>query len=247
MIKAILVEDEARSRQLLNTLIDRHCKDIEMVGRAANVKEAIEAIQLHKPDLVFLDITMPDGTGFDLLEKLSPITFDVIFTTATDKHAIKAIKYAALDYLLKPIDIVDLKNAVNKFVQKKTNLNTVENLTQLLDNLRESSNSYQKITLPTGTAYEMVYTKDIIRCEAEGSYSMFFMANGKRFMVTYGLIHYEELLSEKEFIRVHRHHLINIKYVERYDKEGFVIMKDGTKIEIARRKKDDFLNALKNV
>jgi two-component system, LytTR family, response regulator len=93
----------------------------------------------------------------------------------------------------------------------------------------------------------MVYTKDIIRCEAEGSYSMFFMANGKRFMVTYGLIHYEELLSEKEFIRVHRHHLINIKYVERYDKEGFVIMKDGTKIEIARRKKDDFLNALKNV
>jgi two-component system LytT family response regulator len=247
MIRAILVEDEARSRQLLNTLIDKHCKDIEVVDRLANVKDAVEAIQKHKPELVFLDITLPDGTGFDLLGKLSPITFDIIFTTATDKHAIKAIKYAALDYLLKPIDIAELKESVNKFVQKKNNLNTVENLTQLLDNLRESSNSYQKITLPTGTAYEMVYTKDIIRCEAEGSYTMFFMSNGKRFLVTYGLKHYEELLSEKEFIRIHRHHLVNVKYVARYEKEGFAIMRDETKIEVARRKKDEFLEALKNV
>jgi two-component system, LytTR family, response regulator len=247
MIRAILVEDEARSRQLLNTLIDRHCRDIEVVERSANVKDAIEAIQTHKPDLVFLDITLPDGTGFDLLAKLSPITFDIIFTTATDKHAIKAIKYAALDYLLKPIDITELKEAVNKFVQKKSNLNTVENLKQLLDNLSESSNSYQKITLPTGTAYEMVYTKDIIRCEAEGSYTMFFMSNGKRFLVTHGLKHYEELLSEKEFIRIHRHHLVNVKYVARYEKEGFAIMRDETKIEVARRKKDEFLEALKNV
>lgn len=190
MITAILVEDETKSRQLLNTLLHKYCKDIEVVATAANVKNAIEEIQTHKPDIVFLDITMPDGTGFDLLEKLSPITFDVVFTTATDKHAIKAIKYAALDYLLKPIDIEELKQAVNKLVQKKNNLNTVENLTQLLENLKESSNSYQKITLPTGTAYEMVYTKDIIRCEAEGSYTMFFMTNGKKFLVTYGLIHY---------------------------------------------------------
>jgi two-component system LytT family response regulator len=247
MITAILVEDETKSRQLLNTLLHKYCKDIEVVATAANVKNAIEEIQTHKPDIVFLDITMPDGTGFDLLEKLSPITFDVVFTTATDKHAIKAIKYAALDYLLKPIDIEELKQAVNKLVQKKNNLNTVENLTQLLENLKESSNSYQKITLPTGTAYEMVYTKDIIRCEAEGSYTMFFMTNGKKFLVTYGLIHYEELLSEKEFIRVHRHHLVNVKHVVRYLKEGFVIMKDETKIEVARRKKDEFTAALKSV
>ncbi len=247
MITAILVEDETKSRQLLNSLIHKYCKDIEVVATAANVKKALEEIQTHKPDIVFLDITMPDGTGFDLLEKLSPITFDVIFTTATDKHAIKAIKYSALDYLLKPIDVEELKEAVNKLVQKKSNLNTVENLTQLLDNLRESSNSYQKITLPTGTAYEMVYTKDIIRCEAEGSYTMFFMANSKRFLVAYGLKHYEELLSEKEFVRIHRHHLVNVKYVARYEKEGFAIMRDETKIEVARRKKDEFLEALKNV
>jgi two-component system LytT family response regulator len=248
MIRAILVEDEAKSRQLLNTLIDKHCKDVEVVAIAANVKDAVEVIQKHKPDLVFLDISMPDGTGFDLLEKLSPITFDIIFTTATDKHAIKAIKYAALDYLLKPIDIDDLKSAVHRLIQKKNDLNTVENLTQLLDNLKENSNSYQKITLPTGTAYEMVYTKDIIRCEAEGSYTMFFMTNGKRFLVTYGLIHYEELLSEKEFIRIHRHHLVNINFVARYLKtEGFAIMQDETKIEVARRKKDEFVEALRRV
>ncbi len=247
MIRAILVEDEAKSRQMLNTLIERYCQDVEVVDKVANVKDAIESIQTHKPELVFLDITLPDGTGFDLLAKLSPISFDIIFTTATDKHAIKAIKYAALDYLLKPIDKAELKEAVNKFAQKKTNVNTVENLTQLLDNLRESSNSYQKITLPTGTAYEMVYTKDIIRCEAEGSYTMFYMTNGKKFMVSYGLKHYEELLSEKEFIRIHRHHLVNTKHVARYEKEGFAFMKDGTKIEVARRKKDEFLEAFKSV
>ena len=248
MIRAILVEDETKSRQLLNSLLDKYCKDIEVVATAANVEKAIEEIQKHHPDLVFLDITMPDGTGFDLLEKLAPLTFDIIFTTATDKHAIKAIKYSALDYLLKPIDIDELKEAVNKLVQKKNNLNTVENLTQLLNNLKETGESYQKITLPTGTAYEMVYIKDIIRCEAEGSYTMFFMTNSKRFLVTYGLKHYEELLPEKNFIRIHRHHLININHVTRYLKtEGFAIMRDEVKIEVARRKKDDFLEALRKI
>jgi two-component system LytT family response regulator len=248
MIRAIIVEDETESRKLLNTLIDKYCKDIEIVALAANVKQATEEIQNHKPDLVFLDITMPDGTGFDLLENMLAITFDIIFTTATDKHAIKAIKYAALDYLLKPIDVEELKNSVHKVIQKKNNLNTVENLTQLLDNLNENSDSYQKITLPTGTAYEMVYIKDIIRCEADGSYTTFFMANGKRFIVTYGLKHYEELLPEKIFIRIHRHHLVNINHVTRYLKtEGFAITLDDVKIEVARRKKDEFINALRKV
>ena len=137
---------------------------------------------------------------------------------------------------------------MNKLFQKKNNLNTVENLTQLLNNLKETGESYQKITLPTGTAYEMVYIKDIIRCEAEGSYTMFFMTNSKRFLVTYGLKHYEELLPEKNFIRIHRHHLININHVTRYLKtEGFAIMRDEVKIEVARRKKDDFLEALRKI
>ncbi len=249
MIKALLVEDEAQSRQLLNTLLNKNCPDIEVVATAANVKEASEAIQRYQPDLVFLDITMPDGTGFDLLEKMSPIKFDIIFTTATDKYAIKAIKYSALDYLLKPIDVEELKNSVDKLIQKKQKLNTVENLSHLLQNLRQSSDNYQKITLPTGNAYEIVYIKDIVRCEAEGSYTTFFLANGKKLLVTAGMKHYEDLLPHKEFMRIHHHHLININHVVRVLKNdgGFAIMSDDMKIEVSRRKRDEFLEALKSI
>ena len=248
MIKTLIIEDEAKSRQLLNTMIDKYCKkDIEVIATAANVQLALEAINKYQPELIFLDITMPDGTGFDLIEKVSPVNFDIIFTTATDKYAIKAIKYAALDYLLKPIDIDELKNAVKKMVQKQSNLTTVENLKQLVQNLKETTTNFPKITLPTGTAYELVYTKDIIRCEADGSYTMFFLTGDKKFIVTYGLLHYEELLAEKGFIRIHRHHLVNINFVASYLKEGFAIMRDGIKLEVARRKKDELLEALKNV
>ena len=249
MIKALIVEDETQSRQLLNTLITKYCTDIQVVDTAANVEQAMQAINKHQPDLVFLDITMPDGTGFDLLEKMSPIKFDVIFTTATDKYAINAIKYSALDYLLKPIDVEELKYSVSKLIQKRSQLNTVENLAHLLQNLKQSNESYQKITLPTGTAYEIIYIKDIVRCEAEGSYSMFYMINGKRLLVTAGLKHYEDLLPQKEFMRIHHHHLININHVIRYIKinGGFAVMSDNTEIEISRRKKDEFLEALKKM
>jgi len=249
MIKALLVEDEEQSRQLLKTLLSKNCPNIEVVATAANVKEASEAVQKYQPDLVFLDITMPDGTGFDLLEKISPIKFDIIFTTATDKYAIKAIKYSALDYLLKPIDVEELKHSVDKLIQKKQQLNTVENLSHLLQNLKQNTDNYQKITLPTGSAYEIVYIKDIIRCEAEGSYTMFFLTNGKKLLVTAGLKHYEDLLPQKEFMRIHHHHLININHVSRVLKNdgGFVVMSDDMQIEISRRKKDEFLEALKKI
>ena len=249
MIRALIVEDETQSRQLLNTLLKKNCPDIEVIALAANVNEALDAINKYHPDLVFLDITMPDGTGFDLLEKTSPIKFDVIFTTATDKYAIKAIKYSALDYLLKPIDTDELKNSVNKLIQKKTNLNTVENITHLLQNLKQSNDNYQKITLPTGSAYEIVYIKDIVHCEAEGSYTTFHLAGGKKLLVTAGLIQYEELLPSKEFMRIHRHHLINLNHVVRFLKtdNGVAVMSDGAKIEVSRRKNTEFLEALKSI
>src|SRR5438445_278372 len=139
MIKAVIVEDENKSRELLQSLVTKHCTGVEVVATAGNVKEGVEAISKNHPDLIFLDISMPDGTGFDLLEKISPVKADIIFTTATDKYAIKAIKYSALDYLLKPIDTEELKNAVNKLLEKKTKVNTVENLAHLLQNLKQGS------------------------------------------------------------------------------------------------------------
>jgi len=249
MIKAVIIEDEAKSRELLQALVSKHCNGVEVIATAGNVKEGVEAVSKNNPDLLFLDISMPDGTGFDLLEKISPIKADVIFTTATDKYAIKAIKYSALDYLLKPIDAEELKNAVGKLVEKKSKVNTVENLAQLLQNLKQGSDSYQKITLPTSTSYEIVFIKDIIRCEADGSYTVFHLTGKRKLMASASLKHYEDLLPVNEFMRIHHHHLININHVVRYLKVdgGYAVMSDGSQIEISRRKKDDFLEKLNKV
>jgi two-component system LytT family response regulator len=246
MIKAVIIEDEVKSRELLNTLITKHCDGVNIVATAENVETGVAAIRKHSPQIIFLDISMPDGSGFDLLSKVQDMKFDVIFTTATDKYALKAIKYSALDYLLKPIDVEELKSAVNKMAEKKSDLSTVENLSFLLQNLRQNSDNYNKITLPTGNAYEIVNVKDIIRCEAEGSYTNFFLASGKKMMVSASLKHYEDLLPERDFIRVHHHHLINMNHVVRFLKVdgGYAVMSDNTQVEISRRKKDSFLQKL---
>jgi two-component system, LytTR family, response regulator len=249
MLRAIIVEDETRSRELLNTLVAQCCEGINVVATAENVEQGAEAIKKYNPDLVFLDITMPDGSGFDMLEKVAGQKFDVIFTTATDKFALKAIKYSAIDYLLKPIDADELKSAVQKIMDKKNSISTVENLAQLLQNLKKPDDNFTKITLPTGNAYEIVAVKDIIRCEAEGSYTNFFLVGGKKIMVSASLKHYEDLLPENEFIRVHHHHLINMMHVVRFLKVdgGYAVMSDGTQVEISRRKKDSFLQRLNKI
>lgn len=246
MIKALIVEDETKSRELLKALVSKHCTDVEVIATAANVKEGVDAVNKYNPDLIFLDISMPDGTGFDLLEKISPVKCDIIFTTATDKYAIKAIKYSALDYLLKPIDVEELKNAVEKLKEKKSKVNTVENLAHLLQNLKQGNDTYQKITLPTSTSYEIVFIKDIIRCEADGSYTTFHLTGKRKLMASASLKHYEDLLPANEFMRIHHHHLIGINHVIRYLKVdgGYAVMSDGSQIEISRRKKDDFLERL---
>jgi len=248
MIKAVIIEDEEKSRELLNTLISKYCEGVNVVSTAENVETGVEAIRKHNPQLIFLDISMPDGSGFDLLGKVQDLKFDVIFTTATDKYALKAIKYSALDYLLKPIDGEELKNAVSKVSEKTSNLASVENLTFLLQNLKQANDNYNKITLPTGNAYEIVNVKDIIRCEAEGSYTNFYLVSGKKIMVSASLKHYEDLLPEKDFIRVHHHHLINMQHVVRFLKTdgGYAVMSDGTQVEISRRKKESFLQKLNN-
>ncbi len=249
MIRAVIVEDESKSRELLSTLVQKYCEGITIVDTAENVETGVEAIRKHNPDIIFLDISMPDGTGFDLLGKVQDLKFDVIFTTATDKYALKAIKYSALDYLLKPIDSEELKNAVSKVSEKKSNLTSVENLSFLLQNLKQNNDNYNKITLPTGNAYEIVSIKDIIRLEAEGSYTNFYLNGGKKIMVSASLKHYEDLLPEKDFIRVHHHHLINMNHVQRFLKVdgGYAVMSDNKQVEISRRKKDFFLQKLNNI
>ncbi|MBA2611043.1 MAG: response regulator transcription factor [Bacteroidetes bacterium] len=246
MIKTVIIEDEQKSREMLAGIIQKNCPQLQIVGLAKNVNDGVDVIKKENPDLVFLDISMPDGSGFDLLEKMQGHKFELIFATASDQHAIRAIKYSACDYLLKPIDIEELKHAVEKVAQKKNASPNMENLNFLIQQLKKSDDSFQKITLPTGNAYEIVNIKDIIRCEADGSYTTFFLTDKRKLMISAGLKHYEELLPESEFIRVHHHHLINMNHVVRFLKEdgGYAVMSDGTKIEISRRKKDAFMEKL---
>lgn len=246
MIRAVIIEDEAESRELLTALVTKNCEGVTVVDTAGNVEAGVEAIKKHSPDLIFLDISMPDGTGFDLLGKVANMKFDIIFTTATDRYALKAIKYSALDYMLKPIDVEELKVAVEKVKDKKSSVSGVENLAFLLQNLKQKNDNFSKITLPTGNAYEIVNVPDIIRCEAEGSYTNFYLVGNKKVMVSASLKHYEDLLPENDFIRVHHHHLINMNHVVRFLKVdgGYAIMSDGTQVEISRRKKDAFVERL---
>lgn len=246
MIKTLIIEDEQKSRDMLAAIIQKNCPDLEVTGLAKNVEEGVTMIKTLAPELVFLDITMPDGSGFDLLEQVPGYKFDLIFATASDQHAIKAIKYSACDYLLKPIDIEELKAAVNKVVAKKSTTPSMENLQFLIQHLKRADENFQKITLPTGNAYEIVNIKDIVRCEADGSYTNFYLSDKRKLMISAGLKHYEELLPENDFIRVHHHHLINMNHVMRFLKEdgGYAIMSDGSKIEISRRKKEAFMEKL---
>lgn len=249
-MKALIIEDEQKSREMLSEILKKKYPQIAILGLAKNVTEAVELINKTKPNLLFLDISMPDGTGFDVLEKTQDKKYDIIFTTATDKHALKAIKYSACDYLLKPIDLDDLEAAIKRLEHKRSiSMPSMDNLQFLIQNLKRSDDNYNKITLPTGNAFEVVYIKDIIRCEADGSYTNFFLVGGKKLMVSASLKHYEDLLPERDFIRIHHHHLVNMNHVIRYLKEdgGYAIMTDNSKLEISRRKKDAFLDRMNAV
>lgn len=247
MIKAVIIEDEKKSSDALAHLIEKNCPDVSIFGTAANVKDGIDCVRTLRPELIFLDVMMPDGSGFDVLEKLCDLKFDIIFTTASEKFAVKAIKYSALDYLLKPIDAEELKNAVKKVMERKNHPPDEQNLASLLANIRKSDEQFTKITLPTGSAYEVVQVKDIIRCEANDNYTNVYLAGGKKFLVSGTLKHYEELLPEKDFIRIHHSHLINMAHMLRFLKEdgGYAVMSDGSKVEISRRKKEEFLKRIK--
>jgi two-component system LytT family response regulator len=249
-MKALIIEDEQKSREMLSEILKKYYPQIAILGLAKNVSEAVELIEKTKPNLLFLDISMPDGTGFDVLEKTLGHHFDIIFTTATDKHALKAIKYSACDYLLKPIDLDELQDAINRVEKKRAVvIPNMENLQFLIQNLKRTDDNYNKISLPTGNAFEIIQIKDIIRCEADGSYTNFFLVGGKKLMVSASLKHYEDLLPEKDFIRIHHHNLVNMNHVIRFLKEdgGYAIMSDNSKLEISRRKKEAFLERLNAV
>lgn len=249
MYKTLIIDDEKGCRDSLLHLLQSFTQ-IEIIGVASSIKEAEKLIIELQPQLLFLDIEMPGGNGFELLEKFNPINFDIIFTTAFDQYAIKAIKYSALDYLLKPIDLKELKEAINRFTTKKHDHNLLNNqFKTLLNNINEKS-SQQKIAVPDGEGINFIKIKNIIRFQSEGSYTyMYTLDHKKPVLISKPMGEYQEMLTNEKFIRIHRSHLINLQHVIKYVKSdgGYVIMSDGTKVEVARRKKAEFTEALSKI
>lgn len=244
MINAIIIEDEKNNAERLERMIVQNCPAISIKKIAGSVAEGVEAIREFNPGLVFLDIELPDGTGFEIFEHFDQPEFDVIFTTAFDHFAIKAIKFSATDYLLKPIDKEELLNAVAKVSDKTTSKTKTKNALFFRD--RNKSTDINNIALPTSDGYKIVSLDNIIRCEADGNYTFFFLEKNEKILVSKSLKEFEDLLEECNFCRVHHSHLINMKHAIKYHKGegGFVTMSDNISVEVSKRKKDQFLKQL---
>ena len=249
MIRAIIIEDEKKSRETLLGLLQKYCFSVEIVAQAEGYREGIKLVRKYKPDVIFLDIQMPDGSGFRLLEELKDMEFEVIFTTAFDQFAIKAIKYSALDYLLKPIVPQELVDAVNKLKVKKANTEKRKNIETLLDNIKSPEEDPHKIILSTVEKIHVIDVDDILRCESDNYYTYFYFINGDKLLISKTLKENEELLSHHSFIRPHKSHLINVKYIKSFIRQdgGYIIMTDGSKVPVSRRKREKILEILMNL
>ena len=249
MIKAIIVDDELGARESLSKMIEKNCKQIEVVAKVDSMLSAFEAITNKEPDLVFLDIEMPNGNAFDLLEKFKNINFNIIFTTAYDHYAIKAIKFSAIDYILKPIDPEELISAVKRFEEYRGQKTTLDKqFKTLLSNVRPE-NKLKKVGIPDGDGLIFINLSDIIRCDSDGNYTFFILTTGKKIIASRTLGEYEQMFADDNFFRVHRSHLINLEHVKKYIKGegGYVVMSDNSQVEVSRRNKTDFLEKLSHL
>lgn len=249
MIKTIVIDDEVKARETILNMLETYCPDVKVIATAGSVKEGVKVLKNHSPDLVLLDIKMADGTGFDLLRKLNDIDFLVIFITAFEEFAIRAIKFSAIDYILKPLDPDELVNAVQKAkgVMNKDNMSI--KLEALYENLDMLSSNTKKIVLKTADSVHIVNLRDIIRCESEKNYTHFFTVENEKITVSKTLKEYNELLNDFKFYRVHQSHLINLAHVKRYDKKegGFLIMDDNSSVPVSFRKKEDLMKLFKSL
>jgi two-component system LytT family response regulator len=249
MINAIIIDDEKNARDTMASLLELYCEDVKLAGQAANISEGEALILKLKPDLVFLDIDMPGGSGFDLLKKYKEVPFKIIFVTAYQEHAVKAFKFSALDYLLKPVNPDELVKAVAKAEDAISKNKLSDKLEVFMNTMQDLNRTPKKIVLKTADNIHIINVGEIVRCEADGNYSSFHVLNKKPILVSNTLKEYDEMLSAQGFFRAHQSHLININQVERYEKKdgGCLIMKDGSQIPVAVRKKEELLSLLQGI
>ena len=247
MRKALIIDDENRTRELIAKMIDSFGFELETYPIGENVQSGIAAIESIRPDIVFLDIQMPDGTGFDVLKSVKNKDFEVVFITAHEEFAIKAIKFSALDYLLKPIDPTELREATEKALRAIEDKRDEKQYEALQNNIQPSQK--KRLVLKTQESVHVVELEEIIRCEADRNYTSFFLSGGKKILVSKTLKDYEILLSSFHFLRVQQSHLINLNFVDRYDKGngGSVVMKDGSHVPLSPAKRDIFFKILETL
>jgi len=245
MLKALLIDDEERATDALRLMIEKFIPAIGLVEVCNDARKAAALIHNYQPSIIFLDIRMPHVSGFEVLESIPNKNFKIIFTTAYDEYAIKAIRFSAFDYLLKPIDVEELIFAIDRIVRHDETEMERGLLINVMYNLKTRSNSEFRLALPTREGVHYLYPQDIIRCEALGNYTRFHTSDSRLFLISRTLREYDELLSPYGFIRTHKTHLVNKTYISFIDHDGFIILRDATRIEVSRRRKEEVMAMLK--
>lgn len=246
MIKALIIDDEKHCSDNLQWQLNQYCPEVEVTSICNTAEKGLDEIYHQQPQLVFLDVEMPGMSGFEMLEKLTEINFDIVFTTAFNQYAIRAIKFGALDYLVKPIDKDELRAAVDK-VLKRTNGEALKQLTALLTHIRKSNDlSFQKIALPTIHGYELIPLNNIVYCESKSNYTNIHLNNGQQILASKTLKDIEELLNMQPFLRIHNSYLVNLQYAIRYNKGegGFLVLNNDITVPVSRNKKEELLKLI---
>ncbi|MDZ7934959.1 MAG: LytTR family DNA-binding domain-containing protein [Emticicia sp.] len=246
MIRTVIIDDEPHATKSLEILLSEDCPQVHVVASFNHSAEALVFLRSNQIDLIFLDIDMPFMNGFELLNRLAPINFDIIFVTAYDQYAIKAFKFSAFDYLLKPVDEVELINSVRNFENKSKKSTQNSNFEHLLEVFKSGQTAVKRIALPTLEGFEFVEVEKIIRCESDSNYTKIFMQNLPMMLVSRTLKEIEEILSDLPFIRVHNSHIIAKNHVKKYVKAdgGYILMIDNAEIPISRARKEEVISQL---
>lgn len=245
-MNAIIIDDEKNQRNVIRQIIEKYCPDISIVGEAGDIKHAFSLIKTQEPDLIFLDVEMPHGSGFDLLTQFDEIPFEVIFVTGYGHYAVKAFEFNALHFIQKPIDDMVIIQAVAKARARMQEKTRASYYNVVLENLKNPMNLDNQIAVPLVEGFEFVKVKDIVRCKSDAGSTFIYLSNNKRIFSSKNLKEYQNLLTDYNFCRVHNSHLISIGHIKKYLKPdgGTIVMSDNTEIPVSRRRKDDFLELL---
>jgi two-component system LytT family response regulator len=241
MIRAVIIDDEQPAREVVANFLTEYCPDVEIVAKASSVSTGYNAIRRTSPDLVFLDIQMPDGKGFDLLNKFESIDFKIIFITAYSEYAIRAFRFSAIDYLLKPVKIDELIDAVDRVRKAGRSGLSAEIVSSLMNNLREGSAKQSTLIIPNIKGFDVLRVPDIIMCQADGYCTNFHIAGQRKVVSSKNLKHFSELLIDQNFLRVHHSYLVNLNHVTGYTRQGEILLSEGLKAYLGDSYKNDFV------